>query len=68
MDLDHEIVVELDHEQLAAPPDALEPPSRERRQRRIERLQRVDPGSERRLDLGAGDGSPDQARGDFDLG
>ena len=56
MDLDREVAVELDHEQLPAAPDALEPPPLERGQRRVERLQRVDARRQRGLDLGAGDG------------
>ena len=68
MNLDCLLAVELDNEQLSAAADALEPASRERRQRRVERLQRVDPGRQRGLDLSAGDGATDQACGDLDFG
>src|SRR6185437_3264262 len=63
-----QVAVELGHEQLAPAPDALKAPALERGQRRVERLERVDPGGQRGLDLAAGDGGADQARGDLHLG
>ena len=48
VDLDGEIAVELDHEQLAAASDVLEPAAGQGGERRVERLQSVDPWRERR--------------------
>jgi len=68
VDRQREPTVELQHEQLAAASDPQKPLALERRQRRIERPQRIDARDQRRLNLHAGDGAVDQARGDLDFG
>ena len=67
MNLDRELAVQRDHKQLAAPTHVLEAPAGQGGEWRIERLECVDPRRERRLDLAAGDGGVDQARGDLDF-
>jgi hypothetical protein len=63
-----EIVADVDDHMLADPPHAGDPLAVERRQRRIERLQRVDARRERRLDAGAAQRVVKPTRGDLDLG
>jgi hypothetical protein len=62
-----EVVVELEQQQLPAPRDAGERPALERVQRRVERLERVDPRRERRLDRLAGQHLGEPARHDLHL-
>jgi len=63
-----EVAGHVDDEVLADPPNARDRPAFERRQRRVERLERVDSGSERGLDLGAAQRRVEATRGDLDLG
>jgi hypothetical protein len=63
-----ELVVELEHEQLAAPAHARQLATLERVQRRVERLQRVDAGGERGLDGLARQDGVEPARDDLHLG
>jgi hypothetical protein len=59
--------VELQYEQLPAPANPQKPLALDRRQRRIERLQRVDARGQRRLDLRAGERGVEQPCRDLNL-
>ncbi len=68
VDQQRQPALDVDDQVLAAAAHRLDPLARERRQRRVEGLQGVDAGRERRLDLRARERAIEQARGDLDLG
>ena len=67
MDEQEKVALEADDQVLAAPADGGDLFTGQRIERGIEGLERVQAGRCGRLDLGAGDGSTDPARGDLDL-
>jgi hypothetical protein len=69
MDVEDEILLLAGEEEvLAAPPGAREPPAFQRRERRVERLQRRDVRRARPLDRECGDGVVERPPVGLDLG
>ena len=68
MDEERKLAGELDNRHLAVAPGALDLAAGERRQRRIDGLERNHSRRERRFDLGAREDGAKAANGDLDFG